>query len=375
MQRWIIPQKNTLVNTRLRYYTIFLSRAANARSLFPVTIYFSRKLFLLIILFLVLYLGIYNFQSLFDMSLEQELAGLKPKSETALTIGVFDGVHLGHRRLLGVLNDKAESNDFVSGVITFRQHPLSLLKPEAIPPFITNLPQKIKLLKDEGVDFIITLPFTFELAQTGARHFLSLLKKNLKMSELVLGQDFTLGRNQEGDADLLADISRDMHFELTIVPHLKIDSEIVSSTAIRKALADGDIIKVNKMLGRHFSLEGRIISGGGKGTEIGFPTANIDVEPLRAIPADGVYACRIFLDGCKYNSVTNIGKCPTFGKDERTIEIHIMDFEGDLYRRELKVDIIDRLRSEKCFSNSEELKKQIARDIKQALAILENTDK
>ena len=306
------------------------------------------------------------------MSLEQELAGLKPKSETVLTIGVFDGVHLGHRRLLRVLNDKAKSNGFISGVITFRQHPLSLLKPEVNPLFLTNLPEKIKLLKNEGIDFVITLPFTFELAQTGAHHFIGLLKKHLNMNSLVLGQDFTLGRNQEGDADFLTGLSRSMHFELMVVPHLKIDSETVSSTAIRKALADGDIRKTNKMLGRCFSLGGRIITGAGRG--IGFPTANLDIEPQRATPANGVYATRICIDGCNYNSVTNIGKCPTFGDNERTIEIHIIDFEGDLYRRELKVDIIDRLRGEECFKNSQELEEQIGDDIKQALSILENAD-
>jgi len=307
------------------------------------------------------------------MSLEQELTGLKPKGETVLTVGVFDGVHLGHKRLLSLLKDKAKSNSLISGVITFRQHPLSLLKPEVSPLFLTNLPQKIKLLKNEGVDFIITLPFTFELAQTGARHFISLLKKHLNMSSLILGQDFTLGRNQEGDADFLTELSQSMHFDLTVVPHLKIDSEIVSSTAIRKALADGNIKKANKMLGRCFSLSGKVISGAGRG--IGFPTANIDIEPQRAIPADGVYATRAHVDDQRYYSVTNIGSCPTFGDNEKSIEVHIVDMQANLYRRELKVDIIDRLRGEKCFKDNEALEEQIGNDIKQAVSILENMDK
>ena len=307
------------------------------------------------------------------MSLEQELAGLKPRSETVLTIGVFDGVHLGHRRLLSVLNNKAKSNGLISGVITFRQHPLSLLKPKSNPPFLTNLPQKIKLIKDEGIDFIVTLPFTFELAQTGARQFIAVLKKHLRMSSLVLGQDFTLGRRQEGNAHSIAEFSSSIHFELTVVPHLKMGKEIISSTAIRKALVDGDIKKANKMLGRYFSLNGKIVSGTGRGADIGFPTANMDIEPQRGIPADGVYATRVYIDNQSYYSVTNIGSCPTFGNNERTVEIHIIDFQGDLYRRELKIDIIDKLRNEICFAGTEALQNQISADIKQALSIL--TDK
>ncbi|MFC1847028.1 bifunctional riboflavin kinase/FAD synthetase [Chloroflexota bacterium] len=299
-----------------------------------------------------------------------DLTSLKPDGETVLTVGVFDGVHLGHKRLLSVLTKQAKEDNLISGVITFRQHPLSLLKPELILPLLTNLPQKINLLKNEGVDFIIPLTFTLETAQTGARHFVELLKKQLNMRSLVLGQDFALGRNQEGTAGFLFALSRDMDFKLTVVPHLKINKEVVSSTAIRKALAEGDIKKVNAMLGRYFSLDGNIITGTGRGMEIGFPTANIDIEPQRAIPADGVYATRAYIDNQQYHSVTNIGGCPTFGDNEKSIEVHIIDLQANLYRRELKIDIMDRLRGEKCFDSSQSLKSQIEDDVKQALAVL-----
>jgi riboflavin kinase/FMN adenylyltransferase len=300
----------------------------------------------------------------------EDLTSLKPKGETVLTVGVFDGVHLGHKRLLSVLTKQAKEDNLISGVITFRQHPLSLLKPELNPPFLTNLPQRITLLKSEGVDFIIPLTFTLEMAQTGARHFVGLLKKHLNMRSLVLGQDFALGRNQEGTADFLAALSRDMDFKLTVVPHLKINKEVVSSTAIRKALAEGDIKKANTMLGRYFSLDGNITTGTGRGVELGFPTANIDIEPQRAIPEDGVYATRAYVDNRQYHSVTNIGGCPTFGNNEKSIEVHIIDIQTNLYRRELKIDIIDRLRDEKCFDSSQALRNQIEDDIKQALAVL-----
>ncbi len=305
----------------------------------------------------------------------EDLTSLEPKGETALTVGVFDGVHMGHRHLLSVLTKQAKENDLLSGVITFRQHPLSLLKPDINLPLLTNLPQRIKLIKSEAVDFVIAINFTLEMAQTSAADFIGLLKRNMKMKSLVLGQDFVLGRNQEGNADALTALSRDMDFRLTVVPHLKMDGEVVSSTAIRKALAGGNIKKANRMLGRCYSLDGRVIVGSGRGTDIGFPTANIDIEPQQALPIDGVYATRALVDGRSYNSVTNIGNCPTFKKDEKTIEIHIVDYEGDLYRSEIKIDIIDRLRGEKCFNSREALKDQISNDIGQAISILGSMDK
>ena len=174
------------------------------------------------------------------MLLEEELAGLTPRSETVLTIGVFDGVHLGHKYLLSKLVEQSKNDKLISGVITFKHHPQRLFDSQSSPPFLTNLPQKTKLLSDAGVQIIIALTFTLELAQTDARQFLDLLQKCLKMRGLVLGPDFTLGRNQEGNVDFLRNLGRDMNFNLTVVPHLKIDGEIVSSTAIRDALAKGD---------------------------------------------------------------------------------------------------------------------------------------
>ncbi len=304
------------------------------------------------------------------MLLEEKLAGLTTKSETALTVGVFDGVHIGHKYLLSKLVKQSKDNDLISCVITFKQHPLKLFSPQTSPSFLTNLNQKTELLINSGVQKVIALPFTTQVAQTGARHFVYLLQKYLKMRNLLLGPDFTLGKNQEGNADFLYNLSKEMDFNLTVVPHLKIDDEIVSSTAIRNALSIGDIEKVNKMLGRYYSLEGSIITGNGRGVELGFPTANLDIEIGCAMPSAGIYATWAYVDKHRYPSVTNIGRRPTFGDNQKTVEVFIFDFNDNLYHRHLKIAIIQKLRSERKFRTIDKLRKQITNDTEKARIIL-----
>jgi riboflavin kinase/FMN adenylyltransferase len=289
-----------------------------------------------------------------------------------LTIGVFDGVHLGHKNLLSELVKQAQLKNLTSGVVTFKQHPQKVLSPNANIPFLTSLPQRIKLLRDEGVEAIIVLSFTLELAQMGADEFISLVQKYLKMQGLVLGPDSTLGRNREGDVDFLDKLGRSLGFSLTVVPQTAQNGEVISSTAIRNELAKGNMDEVNRMLGRFFSLEGKVITGDGRGMEkLGFPTANMDINPEQALPADGVYATRAYIDSQCYQSVTNIGRRPTFEGNERSVEVHVFDFQGDLYRHQLKIDIIERLRGEKRFDTTEELKKQIEEDVRKTKAVLD----
>ncbi|UCE97299.1 MAG: riboflavin biosynthesis protein RibF, partial [Dehalococcoidia bacterium] len=245
------------------------------------------------------------------MLLEEKLARLTTESETAITVGVFDGVHIGHKYLLSKLIKQSKENNLTSCVVTFKQHPLKLFNPKTSPPFLTNLTQKTKLLGKAGTQNVIALTFTTEVAHTGARQFVYLLQKYLKMRRLILGPDFTLGKNQEGDADFLRNLSQDMGFTLTVVPYLKIDGEIVSSTAIREALSIGDIKKVSNMLGRYYSLEGYVIPGNGRGTKIGFPTANLDIETGYVMPSTGIYTTWAYVDQRRYQSVTNIGIRPT----------------------------------------------------------------
>jgi riboflavin kinase/FMN adenylyltransferase len=304
------------------------------------------------------------------MSVEEELGRFSPRKEMLLTIGVFDGVHLGHRHLISKLKEMARKQGYASGVITFSQHPQEVLSPKTRLPSLTGLEQRLALLEDEGVDIVIPLPFTPQLANLSPKQFLSLLKEYLKMKGLVVGPDFALGKGRQGDIDALRKLGQEMDFSLTVVPPLTVDGETVSSTAIRKALAEGDIKQVQRLLGRPFRLQGRVGSGDKRGIKLGFPTANLEVEPGQALPAGGVYACRAYIDGQSYPAMTNIGTRPTFGGGPRLIEVYLLDYNGDLYGHELAIDIIERLRDEKKFDTPEQLIEQIAEDVKKGKAML-----
>jgi riboflavin kinase/FMN adenylyltransferase len=304
------------------------------------------------------------------MQVEKELAELSPKKDMLLTIGVFDGVHLGHKHLISQLTANAKQQNLLSGVVTFHQHPQEILSPQTKLPFLTDIAKRMALLKNEGVDAIIPLSFTDELVQLNASRFLNLLKKHLRMCGLVVGPDFALGRNREGNIDNIRSLGQDMDFSVTIISPAVIDNEVVSSTAIRDSLADGNMKRALKLTGRPFSLNGNIINGEGRGAKLGFPTANLDINHQQALPADGVYATWAYIDNQAYPSMTNIGRRPTFPGSERTVEVLLLDYHNNLYGRELKIDIIERLRSEIQFDTANELKKQIAKDIKRGRAIL-----
>jgi riboflavin kinase/FMN adenylyltransferase len=305
---------------------------------------------------------------------EQELAEFQSPGETLLTIGVFDGVHLGHKHLISELLAQARRKGMLSGVVTFRQHPEELLSSSRRLPFLTDIATRTRLLREEGVDIIILLSFTRELADLGPRQFVGLLRQYLKMRGLVVGSDFALGRGREGDTATLHRLGEEMGFSVTVVPPLMINGEVVSSTAIRRALASGDMQKYRELSGHPFSLRGRVVAGAGRGAGLGFPTANLEVSAGQALPADGVYASLAHINGKTYRSMTNIGKDPTFGANQRTIESYLVDYQGDLYGSELLVDIVARLRDEKKFASADDLKKQMAEDVRQGKTILKSMD-
>jgi riboflavin kinase/FMN adenylyltransferase len=303
------------------------------------------------------------------MSFKEELAAFSPRQDTLLAIGVFDGVHLGHKALLSELKRQADEKSLIAGVVTFRKHPATILPGQQLLPHLTSLAEKIRLLREEDVAFIVTLSFTLELAQVSAEHFVGLLKKHLRMRGLIIGADFALGRNREGDAETLTRMGQDTGFSVTVVPPVKLNGEVVSSTAIRKALAGGDAGKVRRMMGRYFSLEERVVTGNGRGAELGYPTANLDTDPEQALPADGVYATWAYVDNKPLRAVTSIGHRPTFGGGERVVEVYILGYQGNLYGSRLKIDIIERLRGEMRFDSATALVTQIEDDIKKAEGI------
>ena len=304
------------------------------------------------------------------MSVEDELAKFIPEKDTVITIGVFDGVHLGHKQLTSELIKQAINKKMLSGVVTFRQHPEDIINTGKRLPFLTDMPTRIKLLKEAGVDFVVPLTFSKELASLDAKSFMSLLHKYLRMKSLIIGPDFALGKDREGDIETLKKLGEKMNFTVTVVPPLKMKGEVVSSTVIRQALAEGDMEKYRNMTGRAFSLAGKVVSGAHRGTGLGFPTANLDVSKGQALPPDGVYCGLAHINGSNYQAMTNVGTNPTFGENELTIESFLLNYDGDLYGHKISVDFISRLREEIKFKNIKELKKQVADDVKRGKAIL-----
>jgi riboflavin kinase/FMN adenylyltransferase len=308
--------------------------------------------------------------------IEEELARFSPEKETVLTVGVFDGVHLGHKYLISQLLTQARQRGLLSGVITFKQHPRELLSPHSRPSYLITLEERLQLLKQEGVDFVVALSFTKELSDLTAREFVTLLMKHLRMRGLVIGPDFALGKNREGNAVMLSKLGKEIGFTVTSVPPKKLDEEVASSTAIRNALTAGDMQKVTRLFGHPFSLHGKVTTGEHRGAGMGFPTANIEVDAHHALPPDGVYATWAYVGNKVYQSMTNIGRRPTFGAhNKRTVEVFILSYDKDLYGKDLKIELVERLRGERKFESAEALKQQISEDVRRGKEILDSMAK
>jgi len=304
------------------------------------------------------------------VQIEKELAKVKPQKDMLLTVGVFDGVHIGHQRLLTHLRNEAQSKGWLSGVVTFSSHPEVVLSAENSLLWLNDLETRVGLLRDLGIDIVVTLLFSSELAQFSARRFVQLLKDHLNMRGLIIGPDFALGRGREGGAENLRLLGQEMDFSIEVIPAVVLDGQVVSSSAIRQALTQGDMENVEKLTGRPFSLSGQVVSGDGRGRALGFPTANLETRPGQALPVDGVYATIAHVGHCLMPSVTNIGFRPTFGNSKHLVETYIFDYEGDLLGHKLTIELVDKIRDEKHFDIVEELKAQIRRDVEQARRIL-----
>ncbi len=301
------------------------------------------------------------------MSLVDELSAVKPSKEMALTIGVFDGVHPGHQHLIRSMKEKADEKGLLSGVITFGWHPKALLAPQTELPYLTSLEERIELIKDLGIDHVIVLSFTEELAQYSAHDFLSLLTEHLKLKALVIGPDFALGKGREGDAGLIKSLGDEMGFSVDVVSPIQVGNQVVSSTAIRRSLKEGIVRNITALLGRRFMLHGTVVHGDHRGGKLlGFPTTNLSVLKNHALPADGSYITLAHVGDKVYRAVTNIGLRPTFGPGERTVETHILDFDGELYDQKFSIEFVKRLRGEVKFDSLEQLIEQINSDVAMA---------
>jgi riboflavin kinase/FMN adenylyltransferase len=288
---------------------------------------------------------------------------------TVVTVGMFDGVHLGHRALLGMVVGEARERGLPAGAVTFDRHPMEVVRPGAQPPLLTTLDDKLGLLAATGLDFILVLPFTAALAQVPADEFAGqVLFGALGAKAVLVGYRFRFGHRAVGDLQLLTELGEARGVEVTGADLLVVEGEVVSATRIRGAVARGDVQVAARLLGRPHALPGRVVEGDRRGRALGVPTANLRVPSGLAVPARGVYAGHLQpADGAgpagPLPAVTSVGVNPTFGAAELRVEAHVLDFDGDLYGRLVRVSFEHRLRSELTFPGAEELVAQMRDDI------------
>jgi riboflavin kinase/FMN adenylyltransferase len=291
---------------------------------------------------------------------------------SALTVGVFDGVHLGHQALLERVCRLAAGGREAT-VLTFDPHPLEVVAPERAPRMLTTIPQRVELLSALGVATVGVLDFG-RIRHLSAEEFaVEILAGRLRAEVVAIGADFRFGRDRRGDPELLASVGRSRGFDVEIVATVTgPDGEPYSSTRIRSLLAEGRVAEAASLLGRPYELRATVVRGDARGRSIGFPTANLAMDGRMALPADGVYAvrARVAPQG-DYPAVVNVGVRPTFGGGRRTVEAHLLDFEGDLYHQEVSVRFVERLRGERRFGSVEELRAQLAVDVEAGRAALE----
>ena len=287
---------------------------------------------------------------------------------TVLTLGVFDGLHLGHQRIMQKVVERAKAVGAHATAITFDPHPRAVLHPESAPPLLQTLDQRLANFEILGIEQAIVIPFDRDFAAQSAEDFIAeIIRDRLHAKEVYLGKGFAFGRARGGNIELLRKMSSELGFIADEVDEVRLRGQRISSSRIRELLADGNVNLVRRMLGRPYGVEGVIIRGDRRGHTIGFPTANLHPHN-RVIPKFGVYATATLIDGTWRRSITNIGVRPTFGVDaEPSIESYVFDFDGDLYGDVLRVRFLHRIRDERKFSGIDELKAQIERDSGRAL--------
>jgi riboflavin kinase/FMN adenylyltransferase len=294
------------------------------------------------------------------------------ENSTSATIGNFDGVHVGHKKIISAVKKEAQEQGISSCVITFHPHPQKVLQNIDIP-LLVPIRERLKLLEKEGVDVVACYTFTKDIAKIPAKDFVTdILIGKLNLKHLIVGPDFSFGRKREGNLDLLNKMGRVYGFDTEVVETALIDGEIVSSTSIRNMVREGNVVKAGKFLGYNFYIEGQVKEGEKRGRQIGFPTANLDTD-WDILPKIGVYATLAHVDDRVLKSITNVGYQPTFGKNELLIETHIFNFNEDIYKKRIKIEFIDRVRDEQKFGGPEALVEQIKKDVERVKEILSNS--
>jgi riboflavin kinase/FMN adenylyltransferase len=298
----------------------------------------------------------------------------QPFKAAVITIGNFDGVHIGHQALFHEVIERADAIDGTSIAMTFEPHPIRVLKKNNHPPLITLYEQKTELIERAGIDVLICIPFTLEFASLPAEAFIKdLLVAKIGMQAIIVGEDYTFGKNREGDLTVLKSYASQMGYEVIVADWIKSPrnvSDRISSTKIRELVMAGEVEPARKMLGRYYQIRGLVVKGRDRGARLlGVPTANIKLQD-ELCPKTGIYAVTVDYNNRLYKSVANIGYSPTFDDNEFTVEVHLLDFAENIYGEKIRINFIQRIRNEKKFANISELKEQIKQDIKTAHEIL-----
>ncbi len=298
----------------------------------------------------------------------------KPFKNAVITIGNFDGVHIGHQALFHEVIEKADLLGSTSLAMTFEPHPIRVLKDNGHPPLLTPFNQKVELIAKSGIDALICIPFTHEFAAITAKEFVyDVLLGRIGMRTIVVGKDYTFGKNRQGNLNLLKSYAEAFDFEVDVVDWVPVSNnkpQRISSTRIREMLLNGNVQNAQKLLGRPYQVSGSVVPGRNRGGKLlGFPTANIQLTD-ELCPKTGIYAVSVNCLGQRHLGVANIGYSPTFDDQEFTIEVHILDFKSDLYGKPITIKFIERIRDEIKFASIDELSDQIARDVETARRIL-----
>lgn len=301
----------------------------------------------------------------------------KPIDNPYVTIGNFDGVHLGHQMLFSEVVSKSYQKKGTSVAITFEPHPLKVVRPEIGIKLISNYEQKVELIEMANIDILIVIPFTKEFASTKAETFVDeVLIKTIGVNELVVGYDYAFGKGRQGDIPFLQAQGKQKGFAVSVVEPYYVDDMLVSSTVVRKLVAEGRMRDVKKLLGRSYQIRGEVKVGKRRGGRVlGFPTANLYISEEDLCPRHGVYVTQVIYDGRCYGGVLNIGYNPTFEGEKLSAETHIFDFNQDIYGKPIKINLLRFLRGEQKFSGPNQLTRQIAKDIEEAKKVLEDAQK
>ena len=283
--------------------------------------------------------------------------------QNAVAVGMFDGVHRGHAFLIEKLRQEAQRINGRAVVFTFDRHPSELVAPEKAPPYITTIERKVELLYQAGADEVVVVRFDLEVAKLSPREFAeNILLKRLNTRVVVVGPNFRFGSGRSGNIKDLKALGEELGFNVMIVPRLELHGSVVSSTRARSLISNGRVDEAAALLGQPFELPGRIIKGVGVGRQLGFPTANLATPERHIIPAEGVYAARVVIDGVSQSSAVSIGRRVSIINGDAIVEVYILDFEGDLYNRDIKIAFIEKIRDQRKFESKEALIEQIRLD-------------